>query len=171
MHSVNPKNDSAHQSKWTIAEVVFGIPFLAAVGLEFVLPMPLATGALRIVCIAVGIGLILITFWLVPAARRELVLYQQPTDPGHPTTCLVKTGPFAYSRNPLYLAALLLFLGFSLTFNLVWGVLAVILSAILCHFILIMPEEAYLTERFGQEYLDYQSSVQRWIGRKNNLKG
>jgi protein-S-isoprenylcysteine O-methyltransferase Ste14 len=159
--------DSAHQSKWTIGEVVFGIPFLLAVGLEFIFPYPLATGTLRTICVAAGITLVVFTFWLVPAARREMAHYQQPTDPGQPTTHLVKTGPFAYSRNPLYLAAVLLFLGFSLTFNLLYGIVAVVLSTILCHFILIMPEESYLTEHFGQEYLEYQSSVQRWIGRKS----
>lgn len=44
-------------------------------------------------------------------ARRKFAHYGQPTDPGHPTSKVVKTEVFATSRNPLYLGGVIVFLG------------------------------------------------------------
>jgi protein-S-isoprenylcysteine O-methyltransferase Ste14 len=159
-------SDSAHHSNWTIAEVVFGLPFLAAVGLQFLLPETIARGIPRLIVGLVGVGLIVLSFVMISHARREFTRHQQPTDPGQPTTRIITTGLFGLSRNPLYLAAVILFLGLSLAFNLAWGLAALIISINLCHSILILPEERYLADKFGEEYRQYTESVRRWLGRK-----
>lgn len=159
--------DSAHKSNWEIAEVIFGIPFLISVILHWIIPFTL--GTLRQVFIPIGVILIAIGAGLIVSARREFSRHGQPTDPGHPTSKIVQTGIFAISRNPLYLASVLVFLGLALGLNMGWALITLFISIILCHHILIVPEEKYLMAKFGQEYERYVSSVNRWLGRKWTL--
>jgi protein-S-isoprenylcysteine O-methyltransferase Ste14 len=158
--------DSAHKSNWEIAEVVFGVPFLVSIALHFAVPFSLPQGILRQVLIAVGIVLIIIGVSLIVLARREFARFQQPTDPGYPTSKVVKTGMFSISRNPLYLASVIVFLGIALTMNILWALVTLLASMILCHYVLIIPEEKYLAAKFGKEYEEYAASVHRWLGRK-----
>ena len=158
--------DSAHKSQWEIAEVVFGIPFLISVALQVAAPFSLPQGILRQILIPIGIMLISAGIGFIVLARRELAGYGQPTDPGHPTSQVVKTGMFAISRNPLYLGSVFVLFGTALTVNILWTLITLVFSVILCHRILIIPEEQYLTAKFGEEYTPYTASVHRWFGRK-----
>ena len=158
--------DSAHKSRWEIAEVIFGIPFLIGVALQFVIPLSLSQGIVRQVLILAGIVLIIIGISFVILARREFAQYGQPTDPGHPTGKVVKTGVFALSRNPLYLGGSIFLLGIALLLNTLWAIVMLVLSMIICHYVLILPEERYLARKFGDEYEEYIASVRRWLGRK-----
>jgi len=158
--------DSAQKSRWKIAEVVFGIPFLVSIAIQLVVPFSLPQGILRQALIPVGIALIITGIGFIVLARREFAHYGQPTDPGHPTSKVVKTGVFAISRNPLYLGSVSVFLGIAFTLNILWTLVTLSLSIVLCHQILIIPEEQYLTAKFGKEYEGYTASVNRWLGRR-----
>jgi len=158
--------DSAHKSRWEIAEVVFGIPFLISIAINFMIPFSLPQGIYRQILLFVGIVLIIIGVGVIVLARREFVFFCQPTDPGHPTSKIVNTGVFAISRNPLYLASVIVFLGLALALNILWAIVMLPLSIITCLNVLIIPEEQYLAEKFGEEYKEYAASVHRWLGRK-----
>lgn len=162
--------DSAHKSPWEISEVVFGIPFLISLGIHFLVPFSLPQGILRQALIPTGIILVIIGTVLVVLARREFAHFGQHTDPGHPTSKVVKTGVFAISRNPLYLGCIFIVGGIALALNMLWGFVMLLLSIILCHYILIIPEERYLAGKFGDEYKDYTAAVHRWLGRKRLAK-
>lgn len=123
--------DSIHKSSWEIAEVVFGIPFVASMVFHFTVPLSLPQGIFRQALIPVGIILIIISLGLVIIARRELASYGQPTGPGHPTSQVVKTGVFAISRNPLYLASIIVLLGMSLALNIFWALVTLVVSTII----------------------------------------
>jgi protein-S-isoprenylcysteine O-methyltransferase Ste14 len=158
--------DVAHKSGWQIFEVVFGIPFLVAIALQLIVPIPFPGGFIPPARMACGAILMVVGVSLVVLARREFARYGQPTDPGLPTGRIITTGVFSISRNPLYLGGVLLLAGISLTFNLPWATILLIPSMVACHYILIAPEERYLATRFGEPYLAYTATVQRWIGRK-----
>ena len=157
---------SAHKSNWQIGEVVFGIPFLIGICLNIALPAALYPTGYQPVGIAAGGVLVIIGLSLLSVARRELARFQQPTDPGQPTTGLVTTGVYGFSRNPLYLAAVMLFAGLSVALNNTWALGATGVGTILCHVVLILPEERYLEEKFGEEFTRYRNSVNRWLGRR-----
>lgn len=159
-------NDSAHKSNWEIAEVVFGIPFLMSFVLHFIVPLSLPQGIFRQALIPTGIVFIVIGMGFIILARREFACYGQPTDPGHPTSHVVKTGVFGISRNPLYFGSVIVFVGIALTLNILWVLVTLPAAIVLCHYVLIIPEEQYLTAKFGKEYEAYVASVHRWIGRK-----
>jgi protein-S-isoprenylcysteine O-methyltransferase Ste14 len=157
--------DSAHKSNWEIAEVVFGIPFLVSIVFHFIVPLSLPKGIFQKALIPAGIALVLIGVGMIILARREFTRYGQPTDPGHPTKQLIKTGVFAISRNPLYLASIFVLLGIALALNILWALVALVVSNIICHYVLIIPEEKYLLAKFDDEYRDYTATVHRWLGR------
>lgn len=158
--------NAAHKNQWEIAETVFGIPFLVGIALQFIFPVSLFAGIWRVIFAVAGAILAITGIWLVVLARREFAHFAQPTDPGQPTSKIIKTGVFAISRNPLYLGGILVLLGIALSFHLLWSMLALLLSIVLCHYVLILPEERYLITKFGEEYKDYMASVPRWLGRK-----
>lgn len=158
--------DAAHKKGWQIFEVVFGLPFISAIGLQFIMPIALAGGVPRLVLIAAGIVLVLAGITLVARTRQEFTRYGQPTDPGLATSKLITTGVFSFSQNPLYVGGILFLAGISLVFRLTWGLILLVPSIVACHFILIVPEEKYLTEKFGEQYREYAASVRRWVGRK-----
>ena len=76
---------------------------------------------------------------------------------------LVDTGMFAHSRNPLYVANLLLFLGLALVHN-GWAMYLIVLPFFVVAYVCIVAaEEAYLVERFGDAYAEYSRRVPRWM--------
>lgn len=157
---------AAHQSGWETSEVVFGIPLLVSIVLSFTWPLPIANGALRWVLLGVGAVLFISGVLLIGAARREMARFDQPTDPGHPTSRVVRSGVFSISRNPLYLGVVIVVAGMGLALNGWWILILLGLEIILCHIILILPEERYLSSTFGSEYQAYKQSVRRWLGRR-----
>jgi len=157
---------AAHESQWEISEVVFGIPLLISIVMHLVVPFPIAHGALRLVFIPLGIILVAVGIGFIVLARRELAHFGQPTDPGRPTSRIVSSGVFSISRNPLYLGIVIVLIGIALAFNGLWILVLLLPAIVLCHYVLIFPEERYLSARFGEEYKAYLLSVHRWFGRK-----
>ena len=84
-------------------------------------------------------------------------------EPWKPTTAVITTGPYAWSRNPMYLGMAgvcsgIAFMGAS------WAALVLTVPAILIiHFHVIAREERYLEAKFGQVYQDYKAQVRTWI--------
>ena len=159
-------NDVAHKSWWQIFEVDIGSPFLVAIALQLIVPIPLPHGFLTPVLIPGGIIVIVVGVSLAVLARREFARYSQPTDPGFPTSKIISTGVFSASRNPLYLGGIFILTGISLAFNLPWVLMLLIPSIVAGHYILVAPEESYLAAKFGEPYRLYTARVHRWIGRK-----
>ena len=157
---------AAHESQWEISEVVFGIPLLISIVLHFIVPLPFVHGTLRLVFIPLGIILVAVGIGFIVLARRELAHFGQPTDPGRPTSRVVTSGVFSISRNPLYLGIVIMVVGIALAFNVLWVIILLLPAILLCHYVLIFPEERYLSARFGEEYKAFTLSVYRWLGRK-----
>lgn len=157
--------EAAHKRWWQTFEVVFGLPFLAAIALHLVQPLALPGTFLTPALIPGGVALIVVGLTLIVLARREFAQRGQPTDPGRPTTQLVTTGVFSISRNPLYLGGVCILIGIALALDLPWVLVFLLPALVAAHYILIAPEERYLATRFGGEYATYAASIHRWLGR------
>ncbi len=86
-----------------------------------------------------------------------------PVEPWKPTRAVVQSGPYALSRNPIYVA----FLGVQLAYAWArpngWGILLLPLTAGLLYWAVIRREERYLAALFGEEYAGYRRQVRRWL--------
>ena len=83
--------------------------------------------------------------------------------PGGTTVTVIGTGPFALSRNPLYVGLLALSAGLSLLAGSLWALVLVPVEWALLRWGAVLPEERYLTSTFGTSYVDYTRRVRRWL--------
>ena len=86
-----------------------------------------------------------------------------PVPGNRPTTTIVRTGPYRYSRNPIYLSFSLLQLGVACWVNSLWLLVTLMPAVALMSFVVIPREEQYLAIRFPSDYLPYKASVRRWL--------
>jgi len=84
-------------------------------------------------------------------------------NPSLPATTIVSSGPFRYSRNPLYVALTLLYLGLTLAFDTWWGIVVLIPVLLVMHLGVVLREEQYLDQKFGESYRRYRSEVRRYL--------
>jgi protein-S-isoprenylcysteine O-methyltransferase Ste14 len=76
---------------------------------------------------------------------------------------LVTSGPFAISRNPMYLGLALVLLGWAIGLGAATALAGPVLFVIFVTIFQIGPEERVLREKFGDAYADYCKRVRRWI--------
>jgi protein-S-isoprenylcysteine O-methyltransferase Ste14 len=85
----------------------------------------------------------------------------QPVPSRRPTMVIVRTGPYNFSRNPIYLAFSVFQLGIASWINSVWLLATLVGAVALIHYVVIPGEEQYLARKFGAQYLHYKASVCR----------
>ena len=79
-----------------------------------------------------------------------------------PPERLVTTGPFAYTRNPMYLGHIIFLTGLALTLNSLFAALLTIVTTVWFHF-RVLGDERKLMQRFGPPYVAYLNNVKRWV--------
>ena len=80
-----------------------------------------------------------------------------------PDTALITSGPYRYTRNPLYLCLTLVQFGVAMYLNNAWILGLTVASVIAISGYAIRREERYLEQLFGQDYRDYRQRVRRWL--------
>ena len=140
--------------------VVYLSSILIGVGLDALWPaevVPDSQGT------PLGLLLVLVALALFVVSVRELgrVGTQIPTN--RPTTAIVTTGPYQFSRNPIYLALTVLQLGIGFWVNSAWVLGMLVPTLLVMSFGVIAREERYLERKFAEEYLQYNASVRRWL--------
>lgn len=83
--------------------------------------------------------------------------------PTRPTLTLATDGPYRFTRNPLYVAAIGVYLGVTLWVDGLAPLLLLFPMAWLLNRWIVLPEERYLETKFGDAYTSYRSSVPRWL--------
>ncbi len=115
--------------------------------------LPAATGGTLIAA-----GLVLITI-----AALQFKLAGTHLEPFKPALTLVTTGVYKWTRNPIYLGFLTIYLGFALLYGNPWMVILALPLSVAVTYGIILPEERYLAGKFGTSYTNYQVAVRRWL--------
>ncbi|WP_036553881.1 methyltransferase family protein [Nocardioides insulae] len=100
------------------------------------------------------------------AGSREFYRHGTTVDPVHPdrASTLVTSGPFRFTRNPMYLGMTGLLVAHAVWRGRPVAVLPAAAFVVYLDRFQIPPEEEALTANFGEDYDDYRSSVPRWLG-------
>jgi protein-S-isoprenylcysteine O-methyltransferase Ste14 len=115
--------------------------------------------AARVIGFGFGIAGILIMAWAV----ATLWSHKTTVRPDRAAAALVTDGPYAWSRNPIYVADVLILLGIAELTKNVWFVMAAAVFAILVTVLAIGPEERHLAAKFGRDWDAYTERVRRWF--------
>lgn len=143
------------------------VPFvviLLAIALDYFRPIELPVEISKIIRYWLG-GLIVVGALLGLGGWSVLImrLDGQSENPYKPTHEIIERGPFRVSRNPMYLQMVIICIGIAILLLNLWLLLLSPICAWLLWRLAIAPEEAYLEEKFGDEYVAYKNRVRRWI--------
>jgi len=155
--------DAAHSSLWRTADIYFGSSLVLALALNYYHTFNFGPLSGSATLHMVGAPLLVIGSLIILHSKQALSKQNQPSEPGVATTAIIDSGMFSYSRNPLYTGLTICYCGLSFAIDNVWllVLLPITLSAV--QIALIMPEERYLEQKFGDEYRTYKKHVRRWI--------
>lgn len=112
--------------------------------------------ALGGIFVVLGLGIIFV-------AKSKMAKAETNIEPWKPTTAILSDGIYGASRNPVYVAMIVVYLGVVFLFNSLTILLPLILVLLVMHYGVILREERYLEEKFGKEYLSYKEKVRRWV--------
>jgi protein-S-isoprenylcysteine O-methyltransferase Ste14 len=155
---------SRASTRWRAVVAFLALPGIVA----FVLPLGLAMSntprprfdPLGLPVAALGVILLL---WCV---RDFYVAGQGTLAPWAPPKRLVVVGLYRLSRNPMYIAVLLILWGWAISFHSRLLAIYAVAMMLAFHFRIVSYEEPWLLRRFGKEWIRYSTEVPRWIGRR-----
>ena len=142
---------------------VFVLAFLIGAGLEILFPF--GTRSAEVLLISQIGGAVLFLMGATIAGCGLFVFHKARTTtvPGETSTRLVTTGPYQFSRNPMYLGLVFAYIGEAGLLIQVWPLFILLLAIAYVNWIVIPIEEVRLQEDFGNQYEQYYTKVHRWI--------
>lgn len=144
---------------------IFLLAFLLGVWLDGALlririvDHPVAIRALLIGGVIAAIAGAIVALWGVLTFRR----HGTTVLPFKAAITLVQSGPYQFTRNPMYLGMALAYAGAALVLNAMWPMLLLPMALVILYSLVIRKEEEHLAEQFHQQYLDYRARVRRWL--------
>jgi protein-S-isoprenylcysteine O-methyltransferase Ste14 len=103
-------------------------------------------------------GLVLLMWFNTSFSRKGTAV-----EPWKPTTAIVTSGPYRFTRNPAYLGMALTYVGIALLSSALWVLVPLPVVLAVIDRGVIAREERYLERKFGEEYLGYKRTVRRWV--------
>lgn len=138
--------------------------FLAGLAIGFGLEALLPGGSLPGVLQWVGGGVLVVAGVALLLSFNALFnRHETAVEPWKPTTAIVTTGPYRFTRNPAYLGMALVYVGIAVLADAPWVLVPLPVVILVIDRAVIAREERYLERKFGQEYLGYKRDVRRWI--------
>jgi protein-S-isoprenylcysteine O-methyltransferase Ste14 len=141
--------------------LAWGLAVIAGLALSWLVPLPFLPAALpagwlgaTVCALALALGV-----WAVVTVTRAGS--NVPTN--RPTISIVESGPYRFTRNPIYLGMFLVVIGLAIAFDTLWVLLMLVPFALVIRYGVVAREEAYLERKFGDVYRGYRSRVRRWL--------
>jgi protein-S-isoprenylcysteine O-methyltransferase Ste14 len=144
--------------------VFLGVAVLLALILDWITGLSfLAAPAITSPQTWLGVIILAAGVWLPVAGAREFNRSGTNINPFQPALKLVTTGPYRFTRNPMYLGMIIILLGLSLMLSLEWGLILTPFLWLAFDRLVVAREETYLTAKFGTPYREFLSRTRRWL--------
>ncbi len=140
--------------------IYFFVALVAMFALHYLLPVTLLRGA---VWLYLGVALIGGGVLFIVVSARLFDKLGTTIKPFEESTALVVTGPFKYSRNPMYLGMVGVLMGLAVVLGTATPVVVIPVFVWLITRRFVQAEEAALEARFGDDYTEYRNRVGRWL--------
>ena len=143
--------------------ILFAGAVLLGCLLSWIVPLGPGLGSANARALAVGGSLALIGFALMGLSVREFRRAGTSVIPGEPSTVLLESGPYRFTRNPIYIGFVIFYFGLAIMLTSAWMLVLLIPVLIILQRGVVEREEAYLQAKFGAAYRKYQARVPRWL--------
>lgn len=143
--------------------LLYAAALLVGYGLHVLMPLPWPGGFAGEFAFMAGLLMSVMAIFIDIRTFLELRKHNTTVLPTKSARHLVTSGPFAMSRNPIYLANTMLVIGIGLVFGVAWMFFTAIGAAIATNHLAILREEAHLERLFGSQYRQYKKKARRWI--------
>ena len=143
--------------------ILFGGALVLAFLLEALAPLGPGLGGGTGRAVAVGLSIAVLGGAILALAANRFNQAGTNLPTWEPTLALVVDGPYRFSRNPIYIALLLIYFGLATALTSVWAILFLPALVAIVHYGIVLREETYLTNKFGTAYTSYQARVPRWL--------
>jgi len=141
--------------------IAWALAVLAALALQWLMPLPFMPAAVPAGW--VGGAVFAIALALAAWAIATITRAGSNVPTNMPSTTIVDTGPYRFTRNPIYLSMFLGLVGLAIAFDNLWLLVVLAPFALVIRYGVVAREEAYLESKFGDAYRLYRSRVRRWI--------
>jgi protein-S-isoprenylcysteine O-methyltransferase Ste14 len=140
--------------------IAWALAVLVALAPQWLMPLPFMPASVP----ASWVGGAVFAMALALAAWAIATITRAGNVPTNmPTTTIVDTGPYRFTRNPIYLAMFLGLVGPAIAFDSLWLLVALVPFTLVIRYGVVAREEAYLERKFGHAYRRYRSGVRRWL--------
>ncbi len=136
--------------------------FVAAVFIQKAVPLDVSFFETSIAKIT-GVFLIFLSIIISISSLRQFFISKNTIITIKPASSLQTTGLYRFTRNPMYLSLLFLYLGLTCFLGNWYNLILLPILVLIIQQYVIMREEKYLLRRFGGQYADYQNRVRRWL--------
>jgi protein-S-isoprenylcysteine O-methyltransferase Ste14 len=143
--------------------LLFVTGYVVALLLQRAIPWPIAGPGTVLLCRVAG--WVLLAGALVVALSALATFHRARTGiiPNRPATTLVTTGPYRFTRNPMYLSLTMVYVAGALLANTWWPLPLLPPVLVALYLLVVRREERYLAATFGERYAEYRARVRRWL--------
>ena len=142
--------------------LLFVVTFFAGLGLQRLVPLDVPVSVAS-VSRPIGIGLVICGALLALSSIGMFLVGRTTIIPHASASRLMTRGPYRWTRNPMYVSLVLVYVGVVGVLAQPWPLLLLPLPVALVNAIVIPVEEARLREIFGDAFQQYCARVRRWI--------
>jgi protein-S-isoprenylcysteine O-methyltransferase Ste14 len=141
--------------------IAWAVAVLVGLALNELMPLPFVPAAVP--ASWVGAMVFALALALLAWAIATITRAGSNVPTSLPTTTIVETGPYRFTRNPIYLSMMLGLIGLAIALNSLWLLLTLVAFAFVIRYGVVAREEAYLERKFGDVYRRYRVRVRRWL--------
>jgi protein-S-isoprenylcysteine O-methyltransferase Ste14 len=141
--------------------IAWGLAVIAGFAFNWLLPLPFLPTYLPAGWLGTTVFFLALALFAWAVATMSRGGSNVPTN--LPTTAIVESGPYRFTRNPIYLSMCLGLIGLAIAFDNLWLMMTLVPFALVIRYGVVAREEAYLERKFGDVYRGYRSRVRRWL--------